>query len=534
MNKKQVLIVDDDRLIREQLSIEVKRLFYNTFCAGNGKDALELIEKRNIDIVLIDVKLPDADGLEILRLVKQKKPDCELIVITGFGNQETAIKALRWGAMDYIEKPIKTDELDAAIGRAMEKIMIRENLFLKNTVLVIDDDERTPKQIKAFLEKEGYEVLTAHNGDEALDVLEKNKIDIIVTDIKLSDMDGTEVIRRAKVVRRDMEGIVVAGDNKKEPAVKALYAGALDYLVKPLNLDELLHAVTKAFERINLKRNYLYRHRELKISSEIISKMNEELERRIQEKAKDVNRIQTQLFQTSKLATLGEMAAGLAHEMNQPLGGISLVAKHFRKLIELNRLDREALDTGLDDIEASVKRMSRIIQHIRTFARQDALAFVHVDVNSTLDSALSLLGEQLRLHEITVKKRFTKALPPIIGEPYQLEQVWINLLTNARDAVDEKKYKRGEHKKIVIVTRFLPQHGVVEVCFCDNGVGMDGSTAEKVFEPFFTTKEVGKATGLGLSISYGIIESHNGKIMLQSKNNRGTAVRIRLTAGEYV
>jgi two-component system NtrC family sensor kinase len=159
---------------------------------------------------------------------------------------------------------------------------------------------------------------------------------------------------------------------------------------------------------------------------------------------------------------------------------------------------------------------------------------VRVDVHSTIDSALSLLGEQLRLHEITVTKRFTRNLPSILGEPYQLEQVWINLLTNARDAVDEKKYKRNEHKKIVIATRFLAKQEAVEICFCDNGTGLDGGTAEKVFEPFFTTKEVGKATGLGLSISYGIIESHKGKITLQSKKNRGTTVRVRLAAGEHV
>jgi two-component system NtrC family sensor kinase len=533
MDKKQVLIVDDDSLIREQLAAEVKRHFFNTLTAGNGKNALELIEKHTIDIVLLDVKLPDMDGLEILKQVKQKKPDCEIIVITGFGNQEIAIQALRWGAIDYIEKPIKADELDAAIGRAMEKIIIREKLFFKNTILVIDDDQRTLKRLKTFLEKENYEVFSAYNGGDALNTIEKCKIDIIVTDIKMSDVDGIEVIRRAKVVCRDIEGIVITGYNEQELAVKALRAGALDYLVKPLNLDELLHAIAKAIERINLKRNYLFRNRELKISAEIISKMNEELERRIQEKAKDINRIQTQLFQTSKLATLGEMAAGLAHEMNQPLGGISLVAKHFRKLIELNRLDRQALDTGLTDIETSVKRMSRIIQHIRTFARQDALTFVRVDVNLTIDSALGLLGEQLRLHEITVKKLFCKDLPRIVGEPYQLEQVWINMLTNARDAVDEKKYKRSGHKNIVIATRFLPRHNAVEVCFCDNGVGMDGSTAERVFEPFFTTKEVGKATGLGLSISYGIIESHKGKITLQSKKTKGTTVRIRLSAREH-
>ncbi len=532
MRKKEVLIVDDDRVTREFLSVEVKRQYFNTRTTANGRDTLALMKENNIDIVLLDVRLPDVDGFEILKKIKQLRPDCEVIVITGFGNQEVAIQALRWGAIDYIEKPIKQEELDAALGRAMEKIIIREKLFYQTSVLLIDDDQPTVKRLKSFLEKENYEIHDAGNGSAALKIIEKSKIDIIITDIKMNDIDGIEVIKRARLVYRDIESIVITGYDEQELAVKALRAGALDYLIKPINLDELLFSLKKAIERINLKRNYLYRNRELKISSEIISKMNEELERRIQEKAKDVNRIQTQLFQTSKLATLGEMAAGLAHEMNQPLGGISLVAKHFRKLIELDKLKQKDLENGLGDIEASVKRMSRIIKHIRTFARQDTLTFVRVDVNATIESALSLLGEQLRLHEINIRKQFAEELPLITGEPYQLEQVWINLLTNARDALDEVKHSGTRQKRIVITTRFLARPDVVDVRFCDNGMGMSAAVAEKVFEPFFTTKEVGKATGLGLSISYGIIENHGGKIMLHSNPEQGTSVRIRLPRGK--
>ena len=357
----------------------------------------------------------------------------------------------------------------------------------------------------------------------------------------MDDMDGIEVLQRAKKLYRDIEGIVVTGFKDQELAIRSLRAGALDYITKPLNLEELLFSVQKAIERINLNRDRLYRNRELKLSSEIISKMNQELERRIEERSKELTKTQSQLFQTSKLATLGEMSAGIAHEMNQPLGGIYLVAKYLRKLMERGKLTEEEIDSGLKDIEASVNRMTKIIQHIRTFARQDTLQFVEVDVNETIDNAMSLLGEQLRLHGIQTELELNPDLPKIIGEPYQLEQVWINLISNARDAADEKEKQisggnlqmTNYQKHLNISTRYHPESETpsVEIRFDDNGTGLAAEHEEKIFEPFFTTKQVGKAMGLGLSISHGIIEHHQGTITMESKAGQGVPARVILQTG---
>ncbi|NVL90191.1 MAG: response regulator [Desulfobacterales bacterium] len=535
MKTKTVLIVDDDKIIREQLEKELKRNFFKALLAADGKTALETFSQEEIDIVILDVKLPDIDGLKVLKTIKAKKPDCEVIVITGLGTQEIAIQSLRRGAIDYIEKPIEIDELAAALGRAQERLAEREELAYKNRLLVIDDEEEIVKRLKRVLEKEGYEVVGAYNGKDGLNIIENSKIDVVITDIRMDDIDGIEVIERAKKLYRDIEGLVVTGFKDQDLAIRSLRAGALDYLTKPINLDELLFAVQRAIERINLNRDRLYRNRELKISSEIISKMNEELERRIEERSKELSQTQAQLFQTSKLATLGEMSAGLAHEMNQPLGGISLTAKHLGKLMERGKLTNEEIESGLRDIETSVKRMSKIIQHIRTFARQDTLTFSEVDVNETIDSALSLLGEQLRLHEIEVKLELDPALPKITGEPYQLEQVWINLIGNARDALDEKGNQIIDYKKrlnISTINHSASETPSVEVRVTDNGIGLTEEQGERIFEPFFTTKEVGQGMGLGLSITHGIIESHKGTIEVEGKDGEGTTVRILLPTGD--
>ncbi|MFH1293741.1 MAG: response regulator [Pseudomonadota bacterium] len=542
MQIKTVLIVDDDRIIREQLEKALKREFFRPFVAADGQTALEIFSREEIDIVILDVKLPDIDGLEILKGIKEKRPDCEVIVITGLGSQEIAIKSLRMGAIDYIEKPIEMDELSAALGRAQEKLAEKEELSYKNRLLLIDDEEAIVKRLKKFLEKEGYEVLCAYSGNEGLKIIENHKIDVVITDIQMDDMNGIEVLQRAKRLYRDIEGIVVTGFKDQELAIKSLRAGAIDYITKPINLDEILFSIKRALERINLNRDRLYRNRELKISSEIISKMNEELERRIEERSKELDQTQAQLFQTSKLATLGEMSAGLAHEMNQPLGGISLIIKHMNKLMDRGKLSNEEIESGLGDIEASVKRMARIIQHIRTFARQDTLAFLQVDVNETIDSALSLLGEQLRLHDIGVLLELSLDLPTITGEPYQLEQVWINLISNARDALDEEEKQISEdgaqnsdYKKHLNISTIYDKESEmpsVEVRFIDNGVGLKDEQKERIFEPFFTTKEVGKAMGLGLSICHGIIESHKGEILMESNAGGETIFRVILPIGD--
>ncbi|MBF0197371.1 MAG: response regulator [Planctomycetes bacterium] len=527
--KHTVLVVDDDKLIRGLMIQQLERNFFKVLSAEDGTSALDLFSKEKIDIVLLDVKLPDMDGMEVLQKIKTKtRQICEVIVLTGFGSDEVAIQSLRYGAVDYLEKPIDLEALNTAIGRAQEKILEKKELNFRQTILIIDDDEDIIRLMERFFRSENYHVLTAHSGKEAMEVIEKNKVDLLVSDINLGDMNGVEILEKAKRYFSDIEGIMVTGDNDSELSIKALRAGAIDYITKPINLDEVLISVQKAMERITLNRNQLYRQRELKISREIISKMNDELESRIQERSEELSHTQTQLFQTSKLATLGEMSTGLAHEMNQPLGGIALTSKHMRKMVERNRMTDEDVIEALDDIDMSVKRMDHIIKHIRTFARQEAMKFMDVNINETIESALSLMGEQLRLHGIEIQTELNADLPRIDGEPYQLEQVWINMLSNARDSMDEQGKKDSSlRKKIVIRTRQLDE-AHLEIAFIDNGKGMSEETRKRMLEPFFTTKEVGKGTGLGLSISYGILQSHKGTIDCISSQGKGAEMQILL------
>jgi len=249
MSTKTVLVVDDDRISREQLEKELKRNFFRTFVAPDGRTALQIVAEQPIDILVVDVNLPDMNGIKVLELTKARRPGCEAVVITGYGNQEIAIEALRTGAIDYIEKPVDPEELRAALGRAQERLIDRESLSYVNTLLVIDDEELVVKTLKEFLRKEGYEVFGALSGRAGLEIIEHHKVDVLITDVNMAGMDGIEVLQRAKHLYQDIEGILVTGHKDEQFAIRAVRAEAFDYISKPIDLNVLLFSIKKAIER---------------------------------------------------------------------------------------------------------------------------------------------------------------------------------------------------------------------------------------------------------------------------------------------
>ncbi len=240
---------------------------------------------------------------------------------------------------------------------------------------------------------------------------------------------------------------------------------------------------------------------------------------------------QTLLFQTAKLASLGEMSAGLAHEINQPLTGIALAVQMIELLKSRNILTDVELKNLLKKINTSIERCDRIVKHVRAFARQDELKFERVHVDSTIESAFLLMGQALRIQDIEITQNLSTQERLIKGEAFQLEQVWINLIGNSRDAMEEMAIESRTAqvpytKKLTISSKVEDAHILVEVS--DNGIGMTENVKKKAFEPFFTTKPVGKGTGLGMSITHGILQAHHATIEIQSESKKGTTITVRI------
>jgi len=236
-----------------------------------------------------------------------------------------------------------------------------------------------------------------------------------------------------------------------------------------------------------------------------------------------------QLIQAGKMATLGEMATGVAHELNQPLSVIKTASRFFlRKIAKKEKIEDEILSTMATEIDSYVDRATKIINHMRQFGRQSDVVLEKVQVNTVLERALEILGQQLKVRGIEIVWNLAPDLPLILADPDRLEQVFINLLINARHAIDEKwqsqPHLTGE-KKITLKTS--TDDNLISVEVTDTGPGIPQSMLERIFEPFFTTKKVGQGTGLGLSISYGIIKDCKGSVQAVSRKNGGASFIIK-------
>jgi histidine kinase len=241
-----------------------------------------------------------------------------------------------------------------------------------------------------------------------------------------------------------------------------------------------------------------------------------------------------QLIQASKMATLGEMATGVAHELNQPLSVIKTASSFIkRKVTRGEAIDEQVLKTMAEEMDGHVDRAEKIISHMREFGRKSEVAKERVQVNDVLKKALDFFRQQLKLREIEVEEMLERDLPLILADSNRLEQVFINLLINARDAI-EKKWDLGQQKEKNkrIGLRTGLEQGLVTIRVTDNGTGIRQSILDRIFEPFFTTKKAGKGTGLGLSISYSIVRDYEGTIRVESVETEGATFIIRFPPAE--
>ncbi|MBU8910283.1 MAG: PAS domain S-box protein [Desulfobacterales bacterium] len=242
---------------------------------------------------------------------------------------------------------------------------------------------------------------------------------------------------------------------------------------------------------------------------------------------------ETQLIQAGKLATLGTMAAGMAHEINQPLNVIQICSDLILKMIKKGvKIPDDELVIMANDIIDNVARAAGVIKHVRDFARQSERDLKKLVINNPINDVFKVLGHQLTVHSINVNLDLDPQIPQIRAEHNRLEQVFINLVTNAIDSMDEKAEQQDALVEKNLSIKTYVEEGWVVAKVTDTGVGMTDEVKRKIFEPFFTTKETGKGTGLGISISFGIIKDYGGTIDIFSEYGKGATFIIKFPAIE--
>ena len=255
---------------------------------------------------------------------------------------------------------------------------------------------------------------------------------------------------------------------------------------------------------------------ELKRSRDAIEGWTQTLEHRVQERTRELQQVQDQLIRAGKMAALGELAAGVAHEINNPLTGVLTFSSLMLKKVDENNPWKK----DLENIVQQTTRCRNIVRGLLDFARQRKPDKKEWDINTLIDQTLTLVENQARFQNIKIIREFRKDIPMLFLDADQIQQVFMNIIINAADAMT------GDGGTLTVKTDL--NNGIAEISFMDTGRGISKEHFSKLFTPFFTTKETGKGTGLGLAISYGIIQSHNGDIDVKSEMGKGSTFRIKL------
>jgi signal transduction histidine kinase len=420
---------------------------------------------------------------------------------------------------------------------------------MERRILVAEDSPTQAEHLRLLLEAEAYRVELVPNGREGLARLQLAPPDLVISDVVMPEMDGYAFCRAVKSSERTRRIPFVLLTERNAPAdvIKGLERGADNFITKPFEDDYLRERVRRIFDNLDLRRQghldvevtLRVGRREITINAdkqqimellfatlEDVVRKNGQLldaQRAVEEYARGLEaKVQErtqQLLQAEKVATMGQLLAGVAHELNNPL---AVVIGQASLLQQTSPTGPTA--TRAAKIAQAAERCSRIVKNFLALARQRPLERQETRLNQVVQEAVELLAYPLRVDSVEVRLELGGDLPPLWADPHQLHQVVVNLVSNAQHAL------RGASppRQLVLRTRYDPsRHGVV-LTVSDTGPGIAPEIQSRIFEPFFTTKPVGQGTGLGLSLCQGIVESHRGTIRVESQPGRGASFRIEL------
>ena len=365
-------------------------------------------------------------------------------------------------------------------------------------LLLVDDEEQFRQPIAKRLAKRGLTSDQAADGNECLSILDKKAMDVVVLDVKMPGMTGIEVLRRITAKYPKTEVILLTGQASATDGVEGIKSGAFDYLTKPIVLEHLFNKILQAYEKIQR-----------------LDAAKKEAEYRKQ--------MEQQMIVTERLASLGTLAAGVAHELNNPLAIIRESAGWMRQLFareELKDIPRhEDFIKALDKVEKGVDRASRITHQLLGFVGKSESAVSEINLAVLAEEAIQLISHEAKKREIKIVRQMEPSLDAVWSDAYQIRQVLLNLLTNATHAVDSNG---------TITVAITDAGDSQTVTISDTGRGIPRENLDKIFEPFFSTKSPGQGTGLGLFVSRGIVEKLGGTIKVDSKIGQGASFSVVL------
>ncbi|MBC7250738.1 MAG: response regulator [Anaerolineae bacterium] len=525
MNER-ILVVDDDSSVVNLFITLLKSAGYEAEGAYGGQEAIERLSKAQFDVLLADVKMPDVDGLEVLRRAKDLDPEIAAVLITGYGTMEMAIKAMQLGAEGFVLKPAEVPHLLAIVAHAVEKRrLIRENIRLKALLPLFEITKRLASEVDlGELNELALDFAVRETGAEGGMVLLRDRAS--PGTLSLAAARGLPSALKqgltipvgegpiAQVLESNAGRLLVA-DVEPLSAI-ANGTGAAWELCVPLSIgDRVLGALDVwGTRRHVLTEDYLPLLSTLAGQLAVTREnalLYQHMENMVEERTRELRRAQEQLLRSERLAAIGQLAASVAHELRHPLGVMRQSAYYLS--MKLQDAD-EKVRKHLNILEKEISASDKIITDLMDFSRVHKPDLTLVDVEKLVDQTLADVETPAGVRVVRTR---APELPPIMADGQQLQQAFRNLIFNAYQAMPDGG-------TLYITTAQVGEY--LEISFQDTGIGIAPAHLEHIFEPLFTTKERG--IGLGLTICQNIVEQHQGTIEVESLVGQGTTFTIRL------
>jgi len=485
---KKILLIEDNpgdaRLIREMLEKENSQ--FHLEWADRLQTGMKLLDSEDMDLILLDLGLPDSQGFEGFEKIHAKSPNMPVIAFTGLDDERLLTEGIRKGLQDCLTK-----------GKV-------ECFLLTRTINYAIERQRLQSELEKFTEELKNSEVRLRN------IIEKSADGIIIVDrngvVRFVNPAGESLFGwKAEEIMGDLFGFPVVAD---EAAEISIIRKNKETAVAEMRVAETVW---------DNERCYLASLRDI-TERKLAEEERKKLYNKLEESYTKLEQQTYLLVQTEKMSTVGTMVAGVAHELNNPMMGIL----HFAQYCLKHTTEDDRRYTVLQDLERETKRCIEIVQNLLSFSRlerEGEEAYQKESCVVIFDRVFRLLSYRIEKKNVLVKKNYAEKIPKIWIKTNSIQQVFFNIMNNALDAFEENG-KKEIHIDIHREDEF------VRVIIADNGEGISPENLKKIFDPFYTTKPVGEGTGLGLSICLNIIKAHGGKITCESKLGKGTKFKV--------
>lgn len=508
----KILLIDDEPSIRNVTGIALRDAGYSVETAGDGMEGLSVCRRFEPHIIVTDIRMPRMDGIGVLEAVKEQHPDTEVIVVTAYGDIETAIRALQLDASDFITKPVHDDALDIALQRAIKRYQDKKKLEDYTRFLEEGWNQATRELMEAFR----FEKSLIENSMDGIAGCDKDET-IITFNKSMESMLGysrSEVIRSMKLsglfAKQDYKSLKLDFESENFGGKNRLFAYETALITRSeLRLPVQVSASAIA-ENEQQEGGLVLFFRDLR--------KIRKLEREMADQAK--------ILHQDKMMSLGRLAASVVHEINNPLSGILNYIKLMKKIVSRKGAGEDTpvkFAEYLEIVESETERCCGIVSNLLTFSRKSPEQFSLVSIEELIERCIVLSQHKLQLSGIELRRHTEPEPGRVRGDINQLQQCLINLIFNAVDAMPDGgilEIKAGYDKRA----------GQITISVTDTGTGISEQDLPRIFEPFHTSKQEGYGVGLGLSTVYGIMETHGGKVDVRSTPGTGTTFYLHLPA----